>query len=237
MVRPLLTVLLAAGGSCLAAAQTPPARSAQVVTAVRPRPATVQYGSNKAAGDTFVHDGVTLYYEVYGHGAPLLVVHGNSGSIGTMAAQIAYFRSRYRVIAMDSRDHGNSGDSAEPLTYERMTEDLAALLDHLNTGPVDVLGWSDGGIEALLLGIRHPEKVKKLAVMAASLSPNTDAIYPETLEMAKATVSAISEAAKGTPSGRRAYKVSSMLLEQPTSRPQRFKRSPRQRSFSRAIMI
>ena len=42
-----------------------------------------------------------------------------------------------------------------------MTDDLAALLEHLKVGPVNVLGWSDGGIEALLLGIRHPAKVKK----------------------------------------------------------------------------
>ncbi len=65
-----------------------------------------------------------------------------------------------------------------------MTDDLAALLDHLKTGPVDVLGWSDGGIEALLLGIRHPEKVKKIAAMAANLNPGTDAVYPETSAMA-----------------------------------------------------
>ena len=57
---------------------------------------------------------------------------------------------------MDSRDQGRSADSQEPITYEKMTDDLAALIDHLKLGPVDVLGWSDGGIEALLLGVRHP---------------------------------------------------------------------------------
>jgi pimeloyl-ACP methyl ester carboxylesterase len=72
------------------------------------------------------------------------------------------------VIAMDSRDHGRSADSAGTITYEKMTDDLAALLDHLKVGPVHVLGWSDGGIEALLLGIRHPAKVKKLVAMTAS---------------------------------------------------------------------
>jgi pimeloyl-ACP methyl ester carboxylesterase len=47
---------------------------------------------------------------------------------------------------------------ARTLTYEKMTDDQAALLDHLKTGPVDVVGWSDGGIEALLLGVRHPTR-------------------------------------------------------------------------------
>ena len=52
-----------------------------------------------------------------------------------------------------------------------MTDDLAALVDHLKSGPVNVLGWSDGGIEALLLGIRHPAKVKKIAAMAPTSIP------------------------------------------------------------------
>jgi pimeloyl-ACP methyl ester carboxylesterase len=114
---------------------------------------------------------VKLYYEVYGQGPPLLLIHGNGCSIWTMKYQIAYFRQHYRVIAMDSRDHGRSGDASNALTFEAMTDDLAALLDHLHTGPVLVLGWSDGADEALLLGIRHPRMVTKIASMAANLDP------------------------------------------------------------------
>jgi pimeloyl-ACP methyl ester carboxylesterase len=69
-------------------------------------------------------------------------VHGNGASV---PAQIEHFRKSYRVIAMDTRDHGKSGDSPDKITCEKMTGDLAALLDHLHTGPVNVLGWSDGG--------------------------------------------------------------------------------------------
>ncbi len=143
------------------------------------------YGANPAAGNTFVHDGVALYYEVYGTGEPLLLVHGNGGSIGSLAAQIEYFRGRRQVIAMDSRDQGRSGDSEDPLTYERMTDDLAALLDHLEVGPVDVLGWSDGGIEALLLGMRYPDKVKRLVAMSPNLNPSEEALYPETIALTR----------------------------------------------------
>jgi len=131
----------------------------------------VKYGANPAAGSTFTHDGIKLYYEIYGSGEPVLLVHGNGGSIGNFKAQIEYFRRHYKVIAMDSRDQGRSGDSTDNITYEKMTDDLAALLDHLQSGPVYVLGWSDGGIEGLLLGIRHPAKVKKIAAMAANLDP------------------------------------------------------------------
>src|SRR6185503_16616404 len=119
------------------------------------RKSVVRFGANPAAGRTFTHDGIKLYYEVYGVGEPLLLAHGNGGSIADFKAQIDYFRTRYKVIAMDSRDQGKSGDSPDRITYEKMTDDLAALLDHLHTRPVYVLGWSDGGIEGLLLGIRH----------------------------------------------------------------------------------
>ena len=82
-----------------------------------------------------------------------------------------------------SRDHGKSGDSAEATTYEKMTGDQAALLDRLQTGPVNVLGWSDGGIEALLLAMPHPAKVKKIAVMAANLNPSAEALHPDGVKL------------------------------------------------------
>ena len=219
MKRQLLIIVLALAIPSLAVAQTTTAPPAKAATASQRKAAAVPYGSNPAAGKTVVHDGVTLYYEVYGQGEPLLIIHGNGGSIGTMAPQIAFFRSRYRVIAMDSRDQGKSGDSPGKITYEKMTDDLAALLDHLKTGPVDVLGWSDGGIEALLLGIRHPAKVKKIAAMAANLNPSTDAVYPETWAMARSMLDAIPAAEKDTPQGRRAIKVTSMMFEEPNIAP------------------
>jgi len=142
-----------------------------------PAETQIPYGVNAAVGKFFSHDGVRLYYEVYGKGEPLLVIHGNGGSIGTLKAQISYFSKKYMVIAMDSRDHGKSDDPVGALKFETMTDDLAALLDHLHVGPAYILGWSDGGIEALLLGIRHPEKVKMIAAMAANIFP--EGLAPE----------------------------------------------------------
>ena len=205
----LPVVLFSLSLAGLAGAQPKP------MAAKAPTTAAVKYGANAAAGHTFTHDGVTLYYEVYGTGEPLLMVHGNGGSISDLRKQIAYFRKRYMVIAMDSRDHGRSGDSAETLTYEKMTDDQAALLDHLKVGPVNVLGWSDGGIEALLLGIRHPARVKKLVAMAANLNPTADAFSPEVLTLIKTMMADIPATARDTPEGRRALKVTGMMLVEP----------------------
>lgn len=178
----------------------------------------IPYGANKNAGATFVHDGVTLYYETYGEGEPLLLVHGNGGSIGTLAAQIGHFKAKYKVIAMDSRDHGRSADSEAPITYEKMTDDLAALIDHLKLGPVDVVGWSDGGIEALLLGVRHPGKVKKIVSMAANLNPGPEAFDPEVVALIK-TMMDLLDGAKNTPQGRRQLKVVGMMQKEPNIPP------------------
>jgi len=179
------------------------------------RKSVVRFGANPAAGRTFIHDGIKLYYEVYGVGEPLLLVHGNGGSMSDLSAQISHFRKSYKVIAMDSRDQGRSEDSKEKLTYEKMTDDLAALIDHLKVGPVNVVGWSDGGIEALLLGIRHPTKVKKIVAMAANLNPSENALYPEIIALVKTMVEGVSAADRETPRGRREIKVTGMMLEEP----------------------
>jgi pimeloyl-ACP methyl ester carboxylesterase len=208
-MKQLLTVVLfALSVPGVAGAQAKPAGATATVPAVK-------YGANAAAGRTFTHDGVKLYYEVYGTGEPLLMVHGNGGSISDLRGQIAHFRRRYMVIAMDSRDHGRSADSAATLTYEKMTDDLAALLEHLKVGPVNVLGWSDGGIEALLLGIRHPTKVKKLVAMAANLNPTEEAFSPDVLALIKSLVAGVPAAERDTPPGRRSLKVTGMMLVEP----------------------
>ena len=152
-----------------------------VLAAESPPPHASVYGSNPAAGAYFEHDGVRLYYEVYGQGPPLLLIHGNGANIWSMKHQIAYFSQHYQVIAMDSRDHGRSGDAKDALTFEAMADDQVALLDYLHAGPALVLGWSDGAIEALLLAMRHPDKVTKVAAMAANLDP--EGLAPQFLKL------------------------------------------------------
>jgi pimeloyl-ACP methyl ester carboxylesterase len=139
---------------------------------------TTQFGKNDKAGAWANIRGIKMYYETYGQGQPLLIIHGNGGSINNFVFQIPYFMKHYKVIIADSRAQGKTKDNADSLSYEMMTDDYAALLDHLKIDSANVIGWSDGGINGLLLAIRHPKKVKKLAITGANLWPDSSAVDP-----------------------------------------------------------
>jgi len=139
---------------------------------------TTIYGRNKDVGKYVKTRGFNMYYETYGSGKPLLIIHGNGGSINNFLYQIPFFSQHYKVILADSRAQGKSVDDGDSLSYEMMTDDLNALLDTLHLDSCYVIGWSDGGINGLLLAMRHPDKVKKLAVTGANLWPDTTAVDP-----------------------------------------------------------
>ncbi len=134
---------------------------------------TTMYGRNDKVGKYVKTRGFNMYYETYGSGEPLLIIHGNGGSINNFVYQIPYFSKNYKVIVADSRAQGKSADNKDSLSYEMMADDLNALLDTLHVDSCYVIGWSDGGINGLLLAIRHPNKVKKLAVTGANLWPDS----------------------------------------------------------------
>lgn len=138
----------------------------------------IPYGNNPAAGTYYDIHGFRMYCEVYGSGPPVLMIHGNGGSIAAFAKNIPYFAGKYRVIAADSRAQGKSKDPGPALTFEMMADDEAALLDALHLDSAYVIGWSDGGIVALLMALRHPEKVIKLAATGANIQHNASAFRP-----------------------------------------------------------
>ncbi|MFD1873311.1 alpha/beta fold hydrolase [Hymenobacter bucti] len=138
----------------------------------------VPYGHNPAAGHYQTVRGVRLYYEAYGAGPPLLLIHGNGGSIQDFRQNIPYFARHYRVLAVDSRAHGRSVDRGDSLSFELMADDFAALLTNLHLDSAYVLGWSDGGINAVVLALRHPKLVKRLVATGANFSPDSTALTP-----------------------------------------------------------
>lgn len=139
----------------------------------------IQYGNNSSAGHYTSINGIQMYYEIYGNGAPLVLLHGNGGSITGHTKRIEYFSKDYKVIAIDSRAHGRSIDTVSTLTYEMMAKDIHDLLDTLHVDSAYIWGQSDGGILALLLAIHYPGKVRKAAGYAINLRPDTTAVVPE----------------------------------------------------------
>jgi pimeloyl-ACP methyl ester carboxylesterase len=138
----------------------------------------IPYGNNKAVGKYYDVRGIKMYTETYGTGKPLLLIHGNGGSIGAFSSNIPYFSKKYKVIAVDSRAHGKTADSKDSLSFEMMADDFSALLDKMHIDSAYVIGWSDGGINALVMAMRHPEKVIKLASTGANLTPDSTALLP-----------------------------------------------------------
>jgi len=180
---------------------------------------TTMYGRNAVVGKYAGIRGFKMYYEQYGKGEPLLIIHGNGGSINNFLYQISYFAKNYHVILADSRAQGKSVDHTDSLSYEMMTDDLNALLDKLNLKSCYVIGWSDGGINGLLLAIRHPDKVKKLAVTGANLWPDSTAVDPFVYKWAmdanKTARDSISRMKSPTPEMKNQLKLLHLLSYEP----------------------
>lgn len=172
------------------------------------------YGNNLKAGKYADIRGFRMYYEVYGSGKPLLIIHGNGGSIRDFRFQIPYFAKKYKVILADSRAQGKSADPSDSLTYEMMADDLNALLNTLRLDSCYVIGWSDGGIDGLLLAMRHPDKVKKLAITGANLWPDTTAVDPDLFQWVVATNDSLGRVAQ-TPAVKAQKKLLNLMVDNP----------------------
>jgi len=117
-------------------------------------------------------NGHKLYYETFGHGRPLLLLHGGGNTVeGSFSKQLDAFAKSHTIIGPEQVGHGHTPDAAGPLTYGGMADDTAALLDQLKLKDVDVVGWSDGGNIALILAVRRPDLVRRIVVSGANFSP------------------------------------------------------------------
>ena len=176
---------------------------------------TTTYGKDDKAGKYCDVRGFKMYYEVYGTGEPLLLIHGNGGSINNFVKQIPVFAKNYKVIIADSRSQGKSIETKDSLSYEMIADDYAALLDKIGIPSANVIGWSDGGIEGLLLAIRHPEKVKKLMVTGANLEPDTTAVETDVHDWAEGIFAQLKDKKDKTEEEKHQYRLFRLLVEQP----------------------
>lgn len=123
-------------------------------------------------------NGIPVYYETYGDGSPVLVLHGGSAFIETMHNQITALADDHFVVAPDSRAHGRTGDAdGVPLSYAQMADDMIALMDHMGLEKADIVGWSDGGNIGIDMAIRYPTRVGKLVTYGSNF--HTDGLVPD----------------------------------------------------------
>jgi len=117
--------------------------------------------------------GHPLYYEVRGSGRPLLLLHGGGASVSSsFSRQLDAFSATHKIIAPEQVGQGHSPAIHGPLSYTEMMEDTAALLQQLKVEDVDVVGWSDGGILALMLAVKYPQLVHSIVISGTNISPD-----------------------------------------------------------------
>ena len=140
----------------------------------------INYGSND--GKYISLFDTNIYYEEYGSGTPLLLLHGGFGSIHDFQNVISEYAKHFRVIAVDSPGHGRS-EQADSLSFDIMTDYFSKMIDLLKLENVHIIGYSDGGIAALLLAEKRPDKVNK--IIASGVNSRMDGIKSEMLEIIK----------------------------------------------------
>jgi pimeloyl-ACP methyl ester carboxylesterase len=113
-------------------------------------------------------NGIRVWYAVYGHGSPVILLHGGLANSNYWGLQIPALARRFEVIVVDSRGHGRSTRTDAPITYHLMASDVLALMDTLHVPKAALVGWSDGAIIGLDIAINHPERLTKLFAFAAN---------------------------------------------------------------------
>jgi len=117
-------------------------------------------------------NGVRLWYAEFGHGAPVILIHGGLANSDYWGLQVRALAPHYHVIVLDSRGHGRSTRTDAPIGYDLMAEDVLSLMDYLHIHKAALVGWSDGAIIGLNLAIHRPDRVNRLFAFAANSDPS-----------------------------------------------------------------
>jgi pimeloyl-ACP methyl ester carboxylesterase len=125
--------------------------------------------------------GMDVYWESRGSGGtPLLVVHGGFGLASMFAGLLDHLAGKRRVIAIELQGHGHTRDVDRDFSYEAFGDDVAGVIEHLDLGRADLLGYSLGGGSCLRAAIQHPERVRRLALV--SIPYRREGWFPEVRE-------------------------------------------------------
>lgn len=113
-------------------------------------------------------NGLKMYYEIYGQGKPLVLIHGGGSTIQTSFGRIIPLLAKHRqIIGVELQAHGHTNDRNTNLSFEQDANDVAKLLDNLAISKADILGFSNGGQTSIEIALRHPEKVNKIILASA----------------------------------------------------------------------
>ncbi len=120
---------------------------------------------------------LNMYYEIYGTGQPLILLHGGFGGIWMFEQVLPTLAKDRQVIGVELQGHGHTADIDRPFSFESMAGDIAALIGYLRLGRADVMGYSVGGGVAQQTAIQYPEAIRKLVVVSAPCK--SDGWHPE----------------------------------------------------------
>jgi pimeloyl-ACP methyl ester carboxylesterase len=148
----------------LLALATRPTHAAERWQTLPPTPAAIP---STHAGQAPVN-GINIYYAIYGHGSPVIFLHGGLANSDYWGHQVPAVAARHTVILMDSRGHGRSTRDQRPYGYDLMADDVVGLMDYLEIRKADIVGWSDGGILGIDLALRHKDRIGKVFAFAAN---------------------------------------------------------------------
>jgi pimeloyl-ACP methyl ester carboxylesterase len=151
--------------------QSPATKTSNTVTAPKD---TAANASIKPAESGYADiDSLKMYYEVYGQGKPVVLLHGSFMNIPLNWAHIIPLLAKdHKVIVAEMQGHGRTKDIAREFSYENMADDVSGLLKHLKIDSADILGYSMGGGIAFQMAIRHPEQVRRLIVLSGTYAHN-----------------------------------------------------------------
>ncbi|NCT76357.1 MAG: alpha/beta hydrolase [Chitinophagaceae bacterium] len=140
-------------------------------------------------------NGLKMYYEVYGTGKPIVLIHGSFMNIPMNWAHVIPVLAKDRkVVVAEMQGHGRTKDIARAFSYEGMANDVSDLLKQLKIDSADILGYSMGGGVAFQMAVRHPEQVRRLVVLSGTYAH--DGWWPD-VEASFATFTG--DMFKGTP--------------------------------------
>src|SRR4051795_4141243 len=142
-------------------------------------------------------NGLALHYEEHGAGEPLILLHGGIGTGEMFAPLMPALAAGRRVITVDLQGHGGTADVDRPLRPELMADDIAALLDHLGLEQADVMGYSLGGLVALRTAIQHPQRIRRLVLVAVGF--RRDGSHPEVVQAMDQMSAAAAEPMRQSP--------------------------------------